>query len=283
MKINKKTFGIVGVGMVGQQLEKWFNISSLPVFSYDKFKGIGSRDDLRNADIIFLCLPTPHSDSIKSGVDLSSFLEIIEFFNDSKIFVIKSTIPVGTTEYLQEKFHNHLFFHNPEFLTEITAWEDFINPHMQIFGYGKAGLEDMAEKIMSILPRAKFSKIIPAKEAEIFKFARNAFFANKVIFANHIYDLADALGADYEIFREIMEEELRFGKERDNHFKVIHKGYRGFGGKCLPKDLKTFIKIFQSQKLNPELLLTTDKVNEKFLKEQDLAETLEKIWLNNKS
>lgn len=280
--MRNKKIGVVGVGMVGRQIERWFKSKDHQVFSYDKYQKIGTLKDIEDAQIIFLCLPTPHSRKSKIGVDFSVFDKTIEFFKKPKIFVIKSTIPPGTTDRFQKKFKNHYFFHNPEFLTESTAWHDFSKPALQLVGFTKKS-EKKAGDILKILPRAKFSKILPAIETEIFKFARNAFFANKVIFANHVYDLCENLFADYKNIKEIMEEELRSGKERANHFKVIHKGYRGFGGKCLPKDLKTFIKIFESEKLNPELFKTIDKINDNILKKQNLKKTLNVQWLNNKN
>lgn len=282
MKIDKKKIGVVGVGMVGKQIKKWFKSKNHRVFSYDRYQKIGTLTDIDNAQIIFLCLPTPHSRKNKIGVDFSVFNETIKFFKKPKVFIIKSTVPPGATDGFQKKFKKHYFFHNPEFLTESTAWQDFSKPAMQLVGFTQKN-KKTAENILKILPKAKFSKILPATEAEIFKFARNAFFAVKVIFANQIYDMCGKLGADYENLKEIMEEELKLGKERSSHFEIIHKGYRGFGGKCLPKDLKTFIKIFEAEKLNPELLKTIDKINESLLKKQKLKKTLNAQWLNNKN
>ena len=131
---NKFKIGVAGVGMVGDQVKRWFESKGFPVFAYDKFKNIGKEEDLFGADIIFLCLPTPHKKSALNGVDISVFKKFADKFKEQKIFVIKSTVPPGTTEELQKECSKHLFLHSPEFLTEATAWMDFSKPIFQLLG-----------------------------------------------------------------------------------------------------------------------------------------------------
>lgn len=275
----KPVIGIVGLGMVGGQVEKWFKSKKLKTLGYDKFKKIGQLEDILPADIVFLCLPTPHKDDHHGGVDLSDFINIISLFKEPKIFIIKSTVPVGATENLQKTFKNHYFFHSPEFLTEATAWKDFSKPVLQIIGYtGKS--RKLAKDVLKIMPPAKETAAIPSTSSEIFKFVRNAFFAVKVIFANQVYDLCESFGMDYGQVKELMLSEPWIG---GHHLEVVHKGYRGFGGKCLPKDLKTLIKIYKSKNITPELFETVDRINHNLLSRQNLTDTLKKLWLENKS
>ena len=278
-KNKKPVIGIVGLGMVGGQVEKWFKAKKFKTFGYDKFKKIGKLEDILPADIIFLCLPTPHKDDHHGGVDLSDFNKISSVFKEPKIFVIKSTIPIGNTEEIQKKFPAHYFFHSPEFLTEATAWKDFSKPVFQIIGYTEKS-EKLAGKILKILPPAKETVAVPATASEIFKFVRNAFFAVKVIFANQVYDLCEASCVDYDQIKKLMLSEPWIG---GHHLEVIHKGYRGFGGKCLPKDLKTLIKIYKLKNISPELFEAVDKINHNLLNKQQLSDTLNKLWLQNKS
>ncbi|MBI3632772.1 MAG: hypothetical protein HY226_00615 [Candidatus Vogelbacteria bacterium] len=273
----KYKIGVVGVGMVGEQIRRWFVSKKFEVFAYDKFKNIGRVEDLDNADLVFLCLPSAHSKKSKLGVDLSLFENFLKRFGDPKMFVIKSTVPTGTTEHLQKLFPKHKFFHSPEFLTEVTAWEDFSKPHLQLLGYTK-GNEKIAEGIIKTLPKGDSNKILPALATETFKYVRNSFFAVKVTFANQVYDLCKSLGVEYNDLKDIMSNDPWIGS---NHLHVEHKGYRGFGGKCLPKDLKTFIKIFKANKVKPSLFEAVDQMNEKLLADQMLTETLNKYWLNN--
>ena len=131
---------------------------------------------------------------------------------------------------------------------------------------------------MEILPKARYSSAMPATASEIFKFARNCFFATKVIFANNVYDLCKSHRVDYEDIKRAMLEDPWIG---GHHLEVEHKDYRGFGGKCLPKDLKTFIKTFKSQKVDGGLFEAVDRSNERLLRKQNLTITLRKYWLNN--
>lgn len=263
--------------MVGGQIKRWFESKEFPIFGYDKFKNIGKFEDLFSADIIFLCLPTPHKKSERAGVDLRLFRDYAKKFKEPKIFVIKSTVPPGATVSLQKEFPKHLFFHSPEFLTEATAWKDFSRPVFQLLGYTNES-KGIAKKILHILPKGKINKIMKCGESEIFKFTRNAFFAVKVTFANQIYDICQKFGGDYDVIKKLMLADPWIG---GHHLEVIHKGYRGFGGKCLPKDLKTFIKVFEASELNPELLKAADSLNDIMLKAQGLSDTLKKYWLGN--
>ena len=86
---------------------------------------------------------------------------------------------------------------------------------------------------MSLLPRAPFEEVLPAANAEMIKVATNSFLALKVVFANEIFDLCNALNIDYERVKKGLYADVRVGA---SHFDVHDGGYRGFGGKCLPKD-----------------------------------------------
>lgn len=274
----KYKIGVAGVGMVGIQVKRWFESKNFEVFAYDKFKNIGKEEDLQKADVVFLCLPTPHNEKVNTGVDISIFFDFLKQFKEPKIFVIKSTVPPGSTELIQKKFPGHKFLHSPEFLTEATAWEDFSRPVFQLLGYTEKS-KNVAQKILDILPRSKKSNLtMKSSETEIFKFARNAFFAVKVTFANQIYDLSQAFGADYDDIKKLMLEDPWIG---GHHLEVIHKGYRGFGGKCLPKDLKTLIKVFKTKKLKPELFEAADRINDGLIKKQGMTQILKKYWLGN--
>jgi len=272
-----KKLAIIGLGMVGQTLFDWFKEKNFDVIGYDKFKNIGKRELLEGREIIFLCLPTPYKS--KTGYDLSALIENIEFFKDPKIFVLRSTVLPGTTEKFQKKYKKHKFLFNPEFLREAEPWETFINTDLQIVGYTQKS-KNIATEILEFLPQGKnFTGIMPATEAEIVKQAVNSFLAMKVIFANQIYELTKKLRGDYNFVKKGLESESRLGK---SHFDVLHGGYRGFGGKCLPKDLNALISYYKNLNLKPEFFETIWKINFQYLKKQKLLKRLYKDWLNNK-
>ncbi|GIW67089.1 MAG: hypothetical protein KatS3mg095_0987 [Candidatus Parcubacteria bacterium] len=247
------------------------------VYGYDKFKNIGSLEEVNKAKVIFLCLPTPYRP--KTGYDLSALEENIKYFKTPKVFIIKSTVLPGTTEYFQKKYKIHKFLINPEFLKEADPINTFLYPDLQIIGYTQKS-KKLAKEILKLLPQGKYNDIISAIEAEIIKHSINYFLSTKVIFANQIYDLCQKLGANYELVRKALENESRIGK---SHLNIFHGGYRGFGGKCLPKDLNALIYLYKKLKINPELFKSVWKLNYKYLKNQKLFRKLQQDWLNNKS
>ena len=275
--MKKYQIGVAGVGMVGAQVKRWFEENGYKVFAHDRFKKIGKLTDLYLADVVFLCLPTPHDSKNKMGVDITFFSNFVRNFRQGKTFVIKSTVPPGMTDLLQKKFPKHKFFHSPEFLTEVTAWRDFSEPVFQLLGYTKRS-KSIADDVLAILPSSKYARVLPAIATEIFKFTRNAFFAVKLSFVNHIYDICKSMGAEYDALKELMFADPWIG---GHHLEAVHKGYRGFGGKCLPKDLKTFIKIFDARGERADLLKAADQFNCDLLERQKLTETLNKYWLGN--
>ncbi|GIW65718.1 MAG: hypothetical protein KatS3mg094_237 [Candidatus Parcubacteria bacterium] len=275
--MKQQKIGIIGLGIVGQTLFDWLKKEKFEVYGYDKFKNIGSLEEVNKAKIIFLCLPTPYSP--KTGYDLSALEENIKYFKTPKVFIVKSTLLPGTIEYFQKKYKIHQFLHNPEFLREKYPYEDFVKPVIQLVGYTQKS-KNLAEKILQLLPKASYTKIVDSKISELAKLTINDFLALKVIFANQVYDLCQKLKINYDELREILENEPRLGK---THLKVFYEGYRGFGGKCLPKDLNALIYLYKKLKINPELFQFVWKLNYKYLKNQKLIKKLQQDWLNNKS
>jgi len=243
---------IVGVGMVGGALARYLPDPIL----YDKFKEIGSLDEVNSADIVFVAVPTPY-DEEKGGFDLDAVEETLGNLEGEKIVVIKSTVVPGTTEALQEKFPHHKILFNPEFLTEVTADQDMRFPDRQIVGY-TAQSYTVAGDLMQILPQAPLERIIPATEAEMVKYFGNTWFAMKVVFAEQMFDLCQALGVDYNRVKEAAAADKRIGR---SHLTACHGGYRGYGGKCLPKDTKALIQRARSLGVEMSLLEKVDEIN----------------------
>jgi len=237
--------------MVGGALAK---VIDHPIL-YDPPKGIGSDKELNEADIIFICVPTPYVDY---GCDTHLVEEVVRRLVGHKIVVIKSTVIPGTTDKLQNRYPQHKFLFNPEFLTEVTADQDMKYPDRQILGYTKQSYT-VAGDVMMILPLAPFERIIPVKEAEMVKYFGNTWFSTKVIFANQMYDLCQKVGIDYNTVKEASSYDKRIGR---SHLEIWHKGYRGYGGKCLPKDTKALIKYADQNGVEMGLLKEAEKFND---------------------
>ena len=222
--MKNKTIGIIGGGFIGQVLKRAYPSATV----YDINGQFDKREDVVNKDIIFIAF------NLKDNA-LSGTLQIEEYLDDMKpgaVVIIKSTFVPGTTDKLQDKYQGLNIVYNPEFLSEATAWEDFTKPQFQILGMPNKTLE-LAWEIFSYLPSAPVRRIISPKDAETLKHALNTYYALKVTWFNQLYDACGKLGCDYETIREIMIKNPWVG---ESHSVIMHKGYRGYGGKCLSKD-----------------------------------------------
>ncbi|PJE51603.1 MAG: hypothetical protein COV29_00380 [Candidatus Yanofskybacteria bacterium CG10_big_fil_rev_8_21_14_0_10_36_16] len=262
---NKLKIGIIGLGMVGEPIRKWFEEyhkyrRKKDLFCYDIDPKRDYDDDVNKADIIFVAVPTPKN---PDGSCNTSIVEnAVKTIKDGKFVIIKSTVVPGTVETLQKKYPRKKFIFNPEFLTESQAWLDFIKPDRQIIGNtskSKAGTKE----ILDLLPRAPFErpwssdytkKDASATEAEMAKYAANVFGYIKVIYGNILADIAHALKhnfknkqisaeVDYENIREIISADPRIGPAWLN---VEHGDYAGAGGYCFPKDMAAFISFAEN-------------------------------------
>lgn len=237
--------GIIGLGMVGTPLRRFFEEvrgyrRGEDIFLYDIDLKKECGDDINRADIIFISVPTPRTQSGAAG--LGAVDAACRSIRDPKVVVIKSTVPPGTTEKFQKKYPRHKMLFNPEFLTEANSWQNTIHPDRQLVGWTEES-RDMAKKVLSLLPEAPFSAPsnaldMTATEAEMVKYAANMFLTRKVTFANAIYDIAKSQGADYEKVRQGIGADHRIGS---SHLDVAHGGYRGYGGYCFVKDTDGFI------------------------------------------
>lgn len=257
-----KKIAIMGAGMVGGALARYFSQhkKNEPIL-YDPPKGLGDKQTLNAAEVVFICVPTPYIEGI--GFDDSFLGQAFAGLTGEKIVVIKSTVMPGTTEKYQKQFPQHQILFNPEFLTEATADHDTLHPNRQIIGYTEKS-KAVAEEILKMLPAAPLQKIMPAVEAEMVKYFSNTFYALKVAFANQFYDLCQKIGVNYDEIKECAKAEPMMGT---NHWEIFHKGYRGYGGKCLPKDTRTMIKLAKEAGLDFSLLCAAEEYNNKLIQD----------------
>ena len=224
-----KTVGIIGSnGFVWQILKKYYPEAK----GYDKTGPCDPIDEVIKQDIIFIAFLTKDND----GQGIFPYATVAP---PGRIFIIKSTFLPKTTDYLQNQFPQHFFIYNPEFLTEMTAWEDFTKPQFQILGCPQQSLH-LVHEIFSILPEAPIKRVTSPKDAEVLKHSFNSYFALKVTWFNQLYDACNEINADYETVKEIM---VRSPWVGNSHSVIQHKGYRGYGGKCLSKDPKALASV----------------------------------------
>ena len=177
--------GIIGNGFVGSAIMHGFILHVDDIMIYDKNpkRSTHSMKDLVNeADVIFICVPTPMFESgecdlsiVESVADELSQYDCIE----KKVVVIKSTVVPGTTENLAKKYPRMNFVFNPEFLTERKARLDFINTSRIVLGSDNPLANDIVEKLYKL--RFPYTKVIKTGfgTAQLIKYMCNCFLLQK--------------------------------------------------------------------------------------------------------
>lgn len=255
--------GVIGNGFVGSAVSNGFKNHDVKVF--DKNTEISSHpiNEVVAQDFVFVCVPTPMKNIMGDDCNLSiieSCFKEVEQIGSNAIFIIKSTVPIGTTARLQKAHPTLNIVHSPEFLTAKFAKEDFLNADRHIVGYVKK--KSVGEKAANLFKKA-FPNIpclmMKSDESESVKYIANCFFATKVSFFNEIFLLINKLGLDWNSIINGVMGDRRIG---DSHFQVPgHDGDKGFGGTCFPKDINALIKTFEKNGLNPKLLKSAWSIN----------------------
>jgi len=247
--MKKPLIGLVGQGFIGKSYADDFERRGYTVVRYSLEEPYRANKDLIQAcDIVFVAVPTP---TTPKGFDYSIVREALSLVGVGKTVVIKSTILPGTTAALQKKFPKLYVMHSPEFLVLKQAAEDAARPLRNIVGVSKdtSAHRTRAAAVLKTLPKAPFELICTVREAELIKYAGNLFLYLRVMFANLIYDLADATGANYELVRQAIAADPRIG---GSHLTVQHesghkgaKRGRGAGGVCFIKDIAALTELYE--------------------------------------
>lgn len=241
--------GFVGQGFIGKSYADDMERRGYSVVRYALEEPYaGNKDNIAACDIVFIAVPTP---TTPQGFDYSIVESALKLVGKGKSAVIKSTILPGTTKRLQKKFPNIYVMHSPEFLVLKQAAEDAARPLRNIIGVVKQtpAAKAAAKKVMKVLPRAPFELICGIEEAELIKYAGNFFLYLKVLYANLIYEMAEATGADYEVISSAVAADPRIGP---SHLQVLHdsghkgaKKGRGAGGVCFIKDIAALTEFYE--------------------------------------
>lgn len=197
-------------------------------------------------DVHFICVGTPQKIG-ENGADLSfvdaAIMGVLPMLRSGSVVVGKSTVPVGTAERLAELVAAqepgaHLVW-NPEFLREGHAVTDTVSPDRFVYGVSGGSEDHAAVAILDQVYKQPLSSGIPRlvtdhATAELVKGAANSFLATKISFINAMAEVCEAAGADVTRLADAIGLDDRIGR------KFLNAGI-GFGGGCLPKDIRAFM------------------------------------------
>ena len=235
--MNRKTkIGILGCGIVGGANRKVFKKFGFDVRVHD-IKLKTKMSDLEQCDIVIMCLPTP---TLENGdCDTSKITKSLQHFDSIRfkgVIMIRSTVLPGFTVKAQQNFRRLKICFSPEFLRDKYAYKDLLNSNFLPIGTKDDTVFKKIKKIHKTFVK-KIIKVHPT-EAEIIKYTNNLIACNKIIFANIISNVAKKNNCDYKNIKNSI---VDLGRFSDNYL-VVDKNRKGFTGKCLPKDIKSFSK-----------------------------------------
>ena len=200
-------------------------------------------------DVHFVCVSTPQRDG-ELAADVSHVDSAIDalapLLERPCVVVGKSTVPVGTAERLATRIATLApagdqvdLVWNPEFLREGFALEDTLHPDRLVFGFPSGGRGSHAEEVLREIYAETIAAGTPVvvadlATAQLAKSAANAFLATKISFINAMAELCETTGGDVTVLADAIGHDSRIGR------RFLNAGL-GFGGGCLPKDIRGFM------------------------------------------
>ncbi len=218
-------------------------------------------EGVAEAEFVFIAVDTPSG--VEGEADLryvrAAATSLAEVMDHPLIIVNKSTVPIGTGDYVADVVRRHLnhqvpfsVVSNPEFLREGSAVHDFLNPDRVVLGSED---REAAEAVAQLyLPLRAPIIITDLRTAEMIKYASNAFLATRISFINEIATMCEALGAD------IKEVAIGMGYDKRIGHAYLDAGI-GWGGSCFPKDVKALEYMASIHGCHPQLLRAVMDIN----------------------
>ncbi len=217
---------------------------------------------IQNTEVVFICVGTPPKNGGETDLSFveSVAVKIGKNLNGHKVVVNKSTVPVGTGDFvkkvvLMNKRADVDFevVSNPEFLREGSAIADALNPSRVVIG---ASTEDAAMKVMELYATLEAPVFITdVASAELIKYASNAFLAMKISFINAIANICEKSGANVTEVSKAVGADQRIGPE------FLNAGL-GYGGSCFPKDVVSLERTARKLGCDFALLREVMKIND---------------------
>ncbi len=227
------------------------------------------KDVLDDTEVVFIAVGTPPGED--GSADMRYVLEVAKTIgqniNTYKLIVVKSTVPVGTSEQVRSTIQKELanrkvdvefdVASNPEFLKEGDAINDFMKPDRVVIGVDSDKAQELMTNIYRPMMLNNFRVIfMDIPSAEMTKYASNAMLATRISFMNDIANLCEIVGADVNMVRKGIGSDSRIGS------KFLYPG-TGYGGSCFPKDVKALIHTADKNGYEMKVLKAVEEVNEK--------------------
>lgn len=214
------------------------------------------KEGVSKADIVIIGVGTPPHPVTKEA-DMkyvhAAAIELAEDLQDYTVIAIKSTVPVGTGDDVENLIHkknpNAQFdvVSLPEFLREGYAVHDFFNPDRVVVGANSEKARDLVRELYKPLADKTTMLFVGRRSAETIKYASNSFLAMKIHYINEMANFCEKTGADiYEVAK---------GMGLDNRIgpKFLHPG-PGYGGSCFPKDTMAMVYMARQNNVNMTLV-----------------------------
>ncbi|WP_134702231.1 UDP-glucose/GDP-mannose dehydrogenase family protein [Ammoniphilus sp. YIM 78166] len=231
-------------------------------------------EDIQEVVYLFVCVGTPEGKEGKT--DLRPLWAAVEqsspYLREDACFIIKSTVPVGTGDQVQAWFNEKgkavQVLSYPEFLREGKTLEDFRQPSRIVMGGDPH--HPRVKELRHLLAEFSLPLLLTSRrDAEMIKYAANAFLATKISFINQMAQLCEVLGSDIQTVAKGIGMDPRIGQA------FLAAGI-GYGGPCLPKDMASLMEQGRMQDLEMPLLAAVTRINDD--QRQWVRSQLRKQW-----
>lgn len=257
---NKIQIGIVGYGHVGKAMHNLFKNANIYDKKIEKLSSQEHINKINQCDAVFICVPTPQNED--GSCDTSIVEEVISWCT-SKLIILRSTVRVGFTREMREKFKKEIVF-QPEYYGETVAhpFTDLNTRNWLSFGGTRKGINLAIDVYKTVINSDVRIYQASSDEVEKAKYMENAYLATKVTFCNEMFDICKKLNLDYNVIREIWIADPRIGSSHT----FVYDDKRGWGGSCLPKDISSLIHQAKENKVDVTFLEEMVNKNNKYQK-----------------
>lgn len=237
-------YGIIGYGFVGMATHKGL-LNDCNITIHD-IKNKTEMSILKDCDIVFCCMPTNNHKDVET---LIVELKNLQSVNNTCLIIIRSTVPIGSCSKIEQELGKSILY-IPEFLRE-RFWETDCLRRPIIVGNNSAILPNFLKNIDI--------RLCSLEEAELVKMFSNNYATLRIAFANILFDLSQKQNAEYNVIKDLF-----FQTQHNQTYMEVpgHDGKRGFGGKCLPKDLDFLIDTLDDYQLDSRLFRYIRENNE---------------------